>query len=156
MRTKDTESQFESQVKIIPLLVDCWRSLEIVFEQVSPPAWMQEAYRLPHSKYYLCCPIPSWWGGGGSLSMARGRYYIPGQQGLQYLPGKGPGSSHLGTPTSGQTYSTFPSYYICGTGSKYKIFKRGNRMTCRALFPDNFFEGTKVFLFFLRLIYPQI
>ena len=36
-------------------------------EQQSPPAWTQEAYRPPRSKYSICCPIPG------------GRYPIPGR-----------------------------------------------------------------------------
>ena len=37
---------------------------QIYFEQESPPAWTQEEYRPPCSKYSLCCPnwIPPWQG----------------------------------------------------------------------------------------------
>ena len=46
------------------------------FEQESPPAWTQEAYRPPCSEYSFCCPNwvpppagypPSWPGQGGTL-----------------------------------------------------------------------------------------
>ena len=59
-------------VKLQPIQI-----LEWLNKQESPPAWMQEAYCPPRSKYTLCCsswgyprpPPPSWpgtWVGGGT------------------------------------------------------------------------------------------
>ena len=39
----------------------CWKEDKDYMRQESPPAWTQEAYRPPRSKYTLCC---SCWGGG--------------------------------------------------------------------------------------------
>ena len=54
-----------------PILSGCAFWTEINLEQESPPAWTQEAYRLPRSKYTLCCsargyplPPPTWPGQG--------------------------------------------------------------------------------------------
>ena len=76
-------------------------------EQESPPAWTQEAYRPPYSKYSLYCPNwvapPSWLGRGGYP--AKGGYldYEPG-----YPPGRVPlppvlarGLPYLGTLPAG-------------------------------------------------------
>ena len=51
-------------VKVILVLVTCHTSVPLFTEikprpyakQESPPAWTQEAYRPPCSKYSLCCP----------------------------------------------------------------------------------------------------
>ena len=50
-------------------------------KQESPPAWMQEAYRPPCSKYYLCCP--TWVPPSQGIPPAR----VPPQPG--YPPGQG-------------------------------------------------------------------
>ena len=63
-------------------LIHVWQR-SFKFKQESPPAWMQEAYRPPCSKYSLCCPnwVPPWPG------------YPPGQ-------GTPPGWTWQGTPPS--------------------------------------------------------
>ena len=71
--------------------------IDWVIKQESPPAWMQEAYRLPDIKYSICCPMLRWGGPhpwtGGILSLD-----------LTGLPPSGPGWGI----TSIQTWLGYP------------------------------------------------
>ena len=115
------------------IIIQRWKNKNLNLNSVtrrnqdSPPAWMQEAYRPPHSKH--SCAILHGGGGGSTPSLARGypiltRGYpnpCPGgtpswlgpilglgypsegtwYQSLGYQPRKGPGTSHWGTSWKG-------------------------------------------------------
>ena len=70
-----------------PLWVRSWKKK---LQQDSTPAWTQEAYRPPHSKYSFCSPI---WGEGSTLSLVRG-YPIPGWV-IPHLWPEGGGGANL-------------------------------------------------------------
>ena len=65
-------------------------------KQESPPAWKQEAYRPPHIKYSICCPIL---GGEGVPHPWLGGYSIPGypHPGVGYPP-EGTWDQSMGYP----------------------------------------------------------
>ena len=86
------------------------------FVQESPPAWTQEAYRPPRTKYSLCwCVCVG--GAGGTPSTHGGGYPSrPGQGGypIQSWPGGYPIQSWWGVPPTSQTWpgglGGFPGY----------------------------------------------
>ena len=92
--------------------------VNFLHKQESPPAWTQEAYRLPCSEYSFCCPtwvppILTWPGGypargvpylGNPLaeySPSWPRGTLPGYPWQGTLPGRVPPTPGQGTPQQG-------------------------------------------------------
>ena len=55
----------------MPIILGC-DAVKKLREQESPPAWTQEAYQPPRSKYTLCCSCPGGGGTPGGCPPARG------------------------------------------------------------------------------------
>ena len=81
-----------------------------ILRQESPPAWTQEAYCPPCSKYSLCCPNwvppPSWPGRGGTLLGGYLTWVAPAR-----VPPilTWPGGTWLGTPQPGYPPPGYPT-----------------------------------------------
>ena len=84
-------------------------SFKIRYRQESPPAWTQEAYRPPCSKYTLCCsswgyPLPRFgWGVVPPSPSRPEKEYPPVRTGQGYPP-----SGRMGVPSPGSQMGINP------------------------------------------------